>query len=290
MNETWTSPLDRQHPLVGRVYRTATNAFATPDDVFAAAQEASFVLLGEKHDNSDHHRLQARVVAHVLAGKPKAAVAFEMLEFPEQPALDAYVATHPNDAEGLGAAVEWADKGWPAWSMYAPIAAHALRVRAPIIAANLPRASVMQLARQGADAPLAQELHLPPLPEDQQRELEQELFESHCRHMPLSMMGGMALAQIARDATMASRLLEADRGQGAVLIAGNGHVRMDRGVPWHLALARRDASVLSVAFIEVVADHVDPSDYATESGHRIYDFVWFTPRLDDADPCAAFTE
>ena len=71
-----------------------------------------------------------------------------------------------------------------------------------------------------------------------------------------------------------------------MLIAGNGHVRKDRGVP--TALARLgEAGVLSVAFTEVQQGETDPSGYAVEwhAATLPFDYVWFTPRATDADPC-----
>jgi uncharacterized iron-regulated protein len=86
---------------------------------------------------------------------------------------------------------------------------------------------------------------------------------------------------------MAERLVAGQR-DGAVLIAGAGHVRTDRGVPAYLATRVPDASVASVAFVEVASGAVAPADYAGRFGaaRLPFDFVWFTARADDADPCA----
>jgi uncharacterized iron-regulated protein len=63
----------------------------------------------------------------------------------------------------------------------------------------------------------------------------------------------MVEARWVRDAHMARRLLDAAaRADGAVLIAGAGHVRRDRGVPAHLVRLGADPStVASLAFLEV---------------------------------------
>jgi hypothetical protein len=75
-----------------------------------------------------------------------------------------------------------------------------------------------------------------------------------------------------------------------VLVAGAGHVRTDRGVPIALAALAPDARVLSVAFVEVRDDRQDPGSYAERFGAATlpFDFVWFTPRVDDSDPCERF--
>ena len=64
-----------------------------------------------------------------------------------------------------------------------------------------------------------------------------ELVDSHCGAMPPQAFGGMAAAQRYRDAHLADALLGAAARHGsAILIAGNGHVRSDRGVPWYIRL------------------------------------------------------
>jgi uncharacterized iron-regulated protein len=80
----------------------------------------------------------------------------------------------------------------------------------------------------------------------------------------------------------------AGQRDGAVLIAGAGHVRRDRGVPVHLARQVPDATIASVAFVEVDAAASKPGDYAARFGTETlpFDYVWFTPKADDDDPCA----
>lgn len=91
----------------------------------------------------------------------------------------------------------------------------------------------------------------------------------------------MRLAQRARDASLALTLLDAG-GAPARLIAGNGHVRRDYGVPLLLAARAPGAKVVSVGFVEVAAGATpDP-----ESLRGRYDYVWFTPAVEREDPCA----
>ena len=50
------------HPLVGQIYRVADGGLVSETELIEAAAAADFVLIGERHDNRDHHRLQARIV------------------------------------------------------------------------------------------------------------------------------------------------------------------------------------------------------------------------------------
>ncbi len=79
---------------------------------------------------------------------------------------------------------------------------------------------------------------------------------------------------------MADRLATASGRAGGLLIAGNGQVRNDRGVPWYLARMRPHARILSVGMLEVV-DGIDSPPAALP-----FDYVWFTPGVGDDRPCA----
>ena len=98
----------------------------------------------------------------------------------------------------------------------------------------------------------------------------------------------MVLAQRARDAMLADSMVRSSR-DGAVLIAGTGHVRTDRGVPVYLRARDPGAGIAVLAPLEVRDEWSGPADYAETPGARLpYDWVWFTPRMDDVDPCARF--
>lgn len=277
----WSSPLLRDHPLVGEIIEVRTGRAASEDTLVRAIRGARYVLLGEQHDNADHHALQARLVEAALGGKHKPIVAFEMFDISDQPAIDAHFAQQGSDWQGLAAAVNWENKGWPSWSMYAPIVRAAVAANTKVVGANLPRAQVMKAAKSGQ----VDGRPLPELPPHELEAMKAELFEAHCGHIPKEMMAPMALAQIARDTMLAHRVVEGDRGGGAILIAGNGHVRKDRGVPWHLRARGGLGGIIAIGLIEVREGAHDPMRYG-EQGAPPFDFVWFTPSADRDDPCA----
>jgi uncharacterized iron-regulated protein len=138
-------------------------------------------------------------------------------------------------------------------------------------------------ARHGLDRPLAP---------DAQAAMAGEVREAHCGYASETQVNAMLLVQRARDAQMADSLAAADQQDGAVLIAGAGHVRRDYGIPTYLANRAPVASVISVAFLEVSQDRLEPTAYAAQFRRQgfPFDYVWFTPRVDDDDPCAAFEE
>jgi uncharacterized iron-regulated protein len=289
----WQAPLGREHVLTGRVWDVAAARSIDAGALPPRLVRARFVLLGEKHDNPDHHQLQAALVRALAAAGRRPAVAFEMLDTAQAPALARHLAASPRDAAGLGDAVGWNNSGWPPWSDYEPIAHAALDAGLPILAANLPAAVISAVARGNRSALPASLVTAHaldrPLPGDAQAAMSAEIRDAHCGHANPAMVTNMITAQRARDAHMADTLLTAVT-DGAVLIAGTGHVRQDRGAPMYLRARSPAATIATVAFVEVQPNAPNPDDYAARFGAASlpFDYVWFTPRMDDDDPCERF--
>jgi uncharacterized iron-regulated protein len=289
---TWVSPLHRDHPLVGRIWDERAASFTDEAALAAAVAGADVVLLGEVHDNVDHHLLQARLVRAVLASGRRPALAFEMLTTDQQPEVDGALARAPRDPDALAKAVAWKDSRWPAFALYRPIFQAGLDAGLPIVAANISRKVVRQVVSKGAaglDGPLRARLAKDePLPQAIQEAMREEMRESHCGELPEVMLDPLVVAQRARDATMAERIVSAG-DRGAILITGNGHARTDRGVPAYLATDAPGRKVVAVAFLEVDPEEKEPQGYREpgEDGPLPYDFAVFTPGEEREDPCEA---
>ena len=289
----WRSPLDRDHPLVGRIQAVAARRTLEPAALFDALTEARVVVLGEKHDNPDHHALQARAIDALVARGRKPAVVFEMIERRQQAALDAARARAPEDVDAIAAALEWERSGWPEWSLYRPVFESAVRHGLPILAGSLDRAQVMDVAQRGTSALeaafVAEHRLAEPSPDASADALREEMRLAHCSMLPESMLDAMVLVQRARDAMLASQAHAAlARADSAVLIAGNGHARRDRGAPRYLERAYGLGSRV-LALLEVRPDIREVRGLAPDDagGALPYDYVWLTPRATDEDPCAS---
>jgi uncharacterized iron-regulated protein len=70
----------------------------------------------------------------------------------------------------------------------------------------------------------------------------------------------------------------------AVLIAGNGHVRRDFGVPYYLAAYPQGDDTRVVGFVEVDPAQQAPTDYVT-AGTPEYDYIAFISPHSRPDPC-----
>jgi uncharacterized iron-regulated protein len=135
------------HPLTGRIWDVAGARYVTMEALVERLVPARFVLLGERHDNPDHHAFQAWIVRNLIAAGRRPALAFEMLDAEQSPALAEHLARAPRDAAGVGDAVGWSTTGWPPWKDYAPIAEAALAAGLPVAAANLPAGVARAVAR-----------------------------------------------------------------------------------------------------------------------------------------------
>jgi len=65
----------------------------------------------------------------------------------------------------------------------------------------------------------------------------------------------------------------------AVLVAGNGHVRTDFGVPQLASAQQPQARIVSVGFLETGA----------RTAGMPYTYVWITARAERGDPCAGMS-
>ncbi|WP_442954508.1 ChaN family lipoprotein [Pararhodobacter sp.] len=236
---------------------------------------ADVVVLGEVHDNPQHHLNQARAVASI---RP-AAVVWEMLT-PDQAAR---MPEDRSDAAALEAALGWAGTGWPDFSLYFPIVQAAGSARH--YGAAVPRPEAQRAFAEGAAAvfgPDAARFGLDrALDPGDQAAREAEQFEAHCQAMPLAMMGGMVEAQRLRDAALARAALQAleETGGPVAVIAGAGHARRDQGMPAALALAAPSVTVLALGQTEA-----DPGPDAP------WDLWLVTAPTERPDPCAAFRQ
>jgi uncharacterized iron-regulated protein len=231
------------------------------------------------------------VEAIVRRGR-RPAIAMEQFDREHQAALDRARAERPGDAGYVADAAQFDRRGWQ-WPFYEPVVALALARDLPLVAANLSRRDAFAVVERG-DAALgeatADRLGLArALGPAQAAAVEAAVRDGHCGKLPERLVPGMAAAQRARDAVMADALL-ARASAGGVLVAGNGHVRRDLGVPMHLAVRAPQRSVLAVGILEVVEGRARAGDdRAPAAGDRPqFDVALFTPRTDRPDPCAGF--
>ncbi len=270
------------------VFDVAGGRFLGEEALWRRLAAAEFVMLGETHDNPEHHRLQARIVRELAARPPGVgAVAFEMLTVDRQPLVDRMLTGPDADLRAFAEAVGWEESGWPDFAIYEPVFAAALESGARVLAADLASGTTRRIRRDGfaaLDPELVRRTGLDrPLPPDLEAGLRDTLARAHCDRLPARMLPGLLRVQRARDAMMADRLA-GFRGRGrVVLITGNGHARRDWGVPYYLRRMVPQRTVVSVGLVERVGGR------ERELAREPFDILWLTgaPGHRRGDPCDA---
>ena len=236
-------------------------------------QAADVVLLGEVHDNAAHHVNQAKILSQIA---PRAVV-WEMIT---QQQADALTPDILRDAETAATALDWAASGWPEFDLYAPVFAAAASARQ--YGALVPRAEARVALEQGVArffGARAAEFGLDQsLPEAEQSAREADQMANHCNAMPAEMLPVLVDFQRLRDATLAEAADRAlsETGGPVVVITGNGHARLDRGLAVYLKRARPEVKVLSLG--------------QSEGGAIVgtFDVVLDSPAAERPDPCLSF--
>jgi uncharacterized iron-regulated protein len=226
----------------------------------------SRLIVGEQHDNSDHHQLQLWLLQALGERRPQGSLLLEMLTPDQQSRVDDIrrASTLPADLPG---ALNW-QSGWD-WNLYGPIVRFVLTQPYPLLAANL---DTLEVRTVYAKPPtLNGRLSNAPSVKD---ELLAQINDSHCGLLPTSQMPAMLAVQQQRDRRMAERLLSAPTP--SLLFAGAYHARKDVGVPIHvLDLGEPEApTVLMLA------------EEGGEVTSAMADYVWYTPATPAQDYCA----
>lgn len=224
------------------------------------------VLLGEVHDHPQQHAMRVEAFAELLARGARPALVLEQLDAHRQGEIDRLRA-QPGGIDAGALIAQVGGPGWH-WPFYKPFIELALRQDLPIVAANVGRDAARAVMRDG----LAAHGFDAQVPEDLLATLAGMIERSHCGLIGAPLAQRMALAQVARDQSMA-RALRAHQTRGAVLLAGNVHVRTDIGVPHWLT---PDVRARSVAI-----GVVEQGDATTTFDRRVV-----TPPHPRSDPCA----
>lgn len=225
------------------------------------ADSQRVVLLGEVHDNAQGHERRRAWLAAALAEGWRPAIALEQFDREQQPALEAARVRCGQDAACVVSAMGRVP-GWH-WPHYEPVIALALQYRLPLLAANL--------SREQARAMIHGQQPYPPavltVAAGWRQQMAAVIEQAHCGLLPAELAQRMALAQLARDHAMAG-VIRAAAPRDVVLLAGNGHVRRDLGVPRWLAQP-----------VEVVAYVESPA------AAGVYDRQVLVPPAPRQDPC-----
>ncbi|AWM94314.1 iron(III) ABC transporter [Pseudomonas sp. 31-12] len=255
-----------QPPVVGEIQDLRSGQILTPQELVERLAESSRLIVGEQHDNPDHHQLQLWLLQSLGERRPQGSLLLEMLTPDQQPRIDEVrrASTLPADLSG---ALNW-QSGWD-WNLYGPIVRFVLTQPYPLLAANLDNHEVRTV--YGKPPTVSGSRSNASSVKD---ELLAQINDSHCGLLPTSQMPAMLAVQQQRDRRMAERLLSAP--MPSLLLAGAYHARKDVGVPIHV-LDLGEPEAPTVLMLAEQGGEVTPA---------MADFVWYTPATPAQDYCA----
>ena len=281
------------NPLIGKIWSVKDQQFVTPEKMTESLVEYAYILLGEIHDNPTHHLLQAWILQNVT-GDGDSALVMEMIRSEQDEALQKYLSSPLPNAKGFGPAIQWEKSGWPKWEYYQPIVEVALKKHMSIFTASPSKENTRKIARLGKTSIPQNELVQlaldKPLGNDLDAALNEEIKTSHCDLLPENMIPAMAFVQRYRDGQFARAMVRAGQAPNVskvVLIAGNGHVRNDRAVPWYLTRQNSAAVSASVIMLEVDSKTISREELITPGADAkpVADYYWFTQKAEREDQC-----
>lgn len=225
------------------------------------------LLIGEQHDAPEHQALQRDTVRQLAARGELAAVVLEMVEQGRDTRGQPADASEARVRDALDWSSDRNSGAWP-WAVYGPVVMAAVRAGAPVLGGNLPRAQMRTaMGESSLDTTLQ--------PDALQRQRE-AIRDGHCQLLPDTQIAPMTRIQLARDRAMAQTALSSlAPGRTVLLIAGNGHVQRDLGVPRHLPAGQPHRVVIALA-----------GDAAEAADPAVADRAWITPPLPAKDHCA----
>lgn len=250
------------------------------EDIIDELHQSRVVYVGEVHTDMGAHILQLQVLQALFRENPDLAIGMEMFPRSAQEALDGYI------SGAIATEHEFLKKSgyFTAWSfdyrLYREIIGFAKRYRIPLVGLNIDKAVVDQVFKDGDFAglddeqqeqvPAERDLDLPGYSERLG-----QAFAGHDRQgFTPEKMAGFVQAQALWDEAMAEtivRYLSDHPGRRMLVIAGNGHVYKDTGIPPRVA-RRLDVP-------QSVVSSVSYGNTGKETGYRM-DYLLYTRALE----------
>ncbi len=257
--------------VAGQWFDPERGAALDSADVIGAMASHRVVLLGEVHDQIEHHRWQLHTLLALHGREPSLAIGLEMLPRSAQGVLDDWVAGKLS-ADELLRQSRWSEVWGFDAEMYLPIFHFARQHRVPMIALNVERALISRVADDGWQAvpkDLREGVGDPSAASDDYRDALAQIFvlkarleggDAHDMDPPTDAerraieadpgFQNFVEAQLTWDRAMAEAIagrLNAPNSSVKLVVAlvGRGHAEFGYGIPYQLAdLGVSDAAVL----------------------------------------------
>lgn len=248
--------------------------------VVAEMAKRDVVLLGEYHDEDDHHRWQVQMLAALHVQRPNMVIGFEMFPRRVQPVLDRWVNGELTLKQFLQQA-EW-EKVWNTPpDLYVPLFQFARINRIPMLALNVDNALNKAIREKGWDkVPEAERegVGRAAPPPDDYRDYLFDVFRMHSgvhgakAEKPAKTDTSFVRfieSQTTWDRAMAEALAKRVKGPDkplAVGIVGSGHLRFGHGIPHQL----RDLGVSNIGTLVAMPADADCKEVPSGLANAVF--------------------
>jgi len=226
----------------------------TIDQIIKAIGGVDAVFLGEQHDDSVAHAIQAEIFKRTIeqyGAKRRVALSMEMFERDTQVVVNEYLNGQITEAQFLASSRPWGNYK----TDYRPLLELAKEKRLSVIAANAPRRYVNMVSRNGRDVlnGLTKEAKawIAPLPYGEPSAAYAAKFKALMGPSPEAQMGidKILASQSLWDATMSNSVaehLKANKGSLVIHLNGAFHTESRLGTVEHLLKYSPKTKVLVV--------------------------------------------
>ena len=311
----------RQDPLIGQIIDGHSEAVLSYEQLIERASGADVIYLGERHDNTEHHRIQLQIVQSLLDRKLQPVLGFEFFDVAQTGYLMQYAAGNASlmqlehsggkslsPEQRLRKQLGWSERSDTDWGYYFSLIELAKINKLDLFGADLPDAIKLRLSRTDRDAltPVEQQqLAMLPLETNGYRSFMYGRFRAgHCGWGREPLLTRLYQTWQERNYRMARSIvamsearLEGAVGKGpVVMILGAGHTEHNRAVVSQVTQLKPQLKQLNIGLQEIYIDETSLDSYRlgeSESRNSLgprYDLFWFTQRQDYEDPCAAFNK
>lgn len=302
-------PRSENHPLQDVIVDAASGSVISRAQLVDEMSAASVVYLGEKHDNSEHHRHQLWLLQALVDSGQRPALGLEIFSVDQSALLMEYVAGKPRHGspqtpeEQLRVSLGWGPSWDENWRYYGPLLGLARTHGLEVFGIDLPTALRRRISKGGiAGLTPVERTQVPEIgpatPSYRARMLER-IKQSHCGYGSESYLARLFENWQARNETMARAIAAAASGRDSapvLVIVGGAHVEHGQGVMQRVRARLPEARQLNVGFRDVHPDHRDLDHYLSASGVTgmpatpPHERLWLTASdgLTAADACARF--
>lgn len=306
---------ESKDPLIGKIVDTKTKAEVPFAKLLEALSSHDVIYLSEKHDNPMHHAVQRRIIQQLNDLGKNPVVGFEFFAMDDTPLLlnfmDSRTAAHSEEMEKgmekeMRTKLGWDEQSDTMWGYYWDLLKLARDSGLQAAGLDLNTSQKRRITRKGMDGlTLLEQYQLfstglsDPAYESHMKEI---FTRVHCGMGHDSMLTRLYDTWLARNDRMALSITQLHRAAKnsapekgpVVVIVGNGHTEYGLGIMDRVRAIDPEISQVNLSLSEVAPEalpldeYLDPLDLEGHPGVMPADFIWFTGRVSNEDPCEKF--